>query len=349
MRRQILTRSSNLFIFIVVFSICGLQGMSYADLEFTEGEETAREIAENSPSGTNIGDPLRYAAEGIHNCHRVILEGPDASAFSVARLYRAVQLKTKSALDYETQDFYTVMVTIYGGEFSDTIEVAILVTDVDETQPNRPPVFSAASTTRAIAENTPADRDIGAPVSAIDPDRDTLTYNLKGTDAESFNIDASNGQLKTKAALDHDAKRQYSVTVEVSDGKGGTDSINVSIHVTRVSPPEPIMFLTQNGVVINNQTVTVGTFQLGMDFDRPVTGFEPSELGIDDFETGATITGWEANADGMLYTATVEVENPGSVTFTIPAGAVQAVDDGQTNRTWKLFVLVLLVSDVPVQ
>ena len=58
--------------------------------------------------------------------------------------------------------------------------------------------------------------DIGGPVRATDADAgDTLTYNLEGTDAASFVIAASNGQIRTLAALDASRKATYAV-----DGAG---------------------------------------------------------------------------------------------------------------------------------
>ena len=105
---------------------------------------------------------------------------------------------------------------------------------------NTAPEFAAATATRSVAENTAADRDIGAPVGATDDDGDTLEYSLNGTDASSFSIDASTGQLKTGAALDFETKSSYSVTVGVSDSKDSSgnadtvvdDTIDVTITVT---------------------------------------------------------------------------------------------------------------------
>ena len=62
-----------------------------------------------------------------------------------------------------------------------------------------------------MAENTAANTNIGTAVSATDPDGDTLTYSLSGTDAASFDLDTSTGQIKTKVALDYEAKNSYSV------------------------------------------------------------------------------------------------------------------------------------------
>ncbi|MCY3742290.1 MAG: cadherin domain-containing protein [Candidatus Poribacteria bacterium] len=112
-------------------------------------------------------------------------------------------------------------------------------------QQNNAPVFSdGTATTRSIAENTASGVSIGATVSATDADNDTLTYTLGGTDAGSFSIDSTTGQLRTSAALDYETKTSYSVTVSVSDGNGGSDSITVSINITDVveggsQPPTP--------------------------------------------------------------------------------------------------------------
>ena len=76
--------------------------------------------------------------------------------------------------------------------------------------------------------------NIGAPVTATDPDGDTLTYSLSGTDEASFDIGESTGQLMTKAALDYDTKMSYMVTVAATDPDGLTDTIDVTINVTDV-------------------------------------------------------------------------------------------------------------------
>ena len=103
-------------------------------------------------------------------------------------------------------------VIVSDGTLTDTIGVAINVTDVAE---NSAPVFASSSTERSIPENTPAGVHNGEAVSAKDADTgDTLTYTLSGTDAAAFDIDSTTGQLKTKAALDYETKNTYSVTVK---------------------------------------------------------------------------------------------------------------------------------------
>ena len=103
------------------------------------------------------------------------------------------------------------------------------------------PVFSeGASTERSVVENTVSGLNVGAAVTATDADNDTLTYRLEGTDAASFSIVSTRGQIQTSAELNHEARSRYSVTVRADDGKGGTATIGVIISVTDVNEPPTV-------------------------------------------------------------------------------------------------------------
>ena len=165
------------------------------------------------------------------------LEGDDAEYFTLT----GGVLTFKMAPDYEMPrgqamsdtNTNTYMVTVKasaGGEM-EMLEVTVTVTDVDE---NVAPAFPSATATRSIAENTAANTNIGDPVAATDPNGDTLTYSLEGTDAASFGIDGSTGQLSTSAALDFETKTPYTVVVKATDPDGLSDTIDVTINVTDV-------------------------------------------------------------------------------------------------------------------
>ena len=198
---------------------------------FTEGTSTTRSVAENTASGQNIGAAVMATDTDMSDTLTYTLGGPDAADFGIVR--SSGQLQTSAALNFETKDRYAVTVSVSDGNGgADSIDVTINVTDVDE--PNSAPVFTeGTSTTRSVAENTASGQNIGAPVTATDTDTsDTLTYTLGGTDAADFGIVRSSGQLQTSAALDFETKDSYAVTVSVSDGNGGADSIDVTINVT---------------------------------------------------------------------------------------------------------------------
>ncbi|MYD04439.1 MAG: hypothetical protein F4X21_05930 [Acidimicrobiia bacterium] len=92
---------------------------------------TSRSVAENTPSGRNIGTAVTASdPDGDALTYRI--GGTGANHFS---LHTATgQLQTKSPLDYETQTTYSVTITAddqNGG--TDTITVTIKVTDVNES------------------------------------------------------------------------------------------------------------------------------------------------------------------------------------------------------------------------
>ena len=206
---------------------------------FTDGDSTTRTVAENTVSGENIGDPVAATDVDTEDILTYTLGGTDAASFSIVST--SGQLQTRTALDYETKPSYSVTVSVDdGNNGTDNIDVTIDVSNVNEA----PNFTDGGSTTRTVAENTAAGENIGDPVAATDVDsEDTLTYTLAGTDAASFSIVSTSGQLQTNAALNYETTTSYSVTVSVDDGNNGTDSIDVTITVTDVY--EPIIHRTQ--------------------------------------------------------------------------------------------------------
>ena len=149
----------------------------------------------------------------------------------------------------------TVRVSVQGASQTATFTAVATTT-------NTAPTFTeGASTTRTIAENTATGVNIGNAIAATDANNDTLTYTLGGTDASSFSIVSSSGQLQTQAALDYETKFSYSATVSVSDGNGGSDSITVTINVTDV----------------NEQRADMTTYEVGDEIPLP-SGFTTPRL-----------------------------------------------------------------------
>ena len=211
-----------------------------------------RSIAENSAATTEVGAVITATDPDAGASLTYSLTGADAGSFDIDGTGQ-IKVSSTATLDYEsTKKSYTVNVDVRDSKndagtadtaTDDTIEVTINVTNVNED-----PVFADTSTTRTIPENTDAGHPIGDPVEAADPENDTLTYSLGGTDASSFDIDTSNGQLKTKSALDKETDDTYEVIVSVHDGKnaaGATDTtaddtIDVTITVTDANDPPTV-------------------------------------------------------------------------------------------------------------
>ena len=169
--------------------------------------------------------------------------------------------------------------------------------------PNDDPEFPSTTTTRSVDENTGAGQSIRDPVAAADDDGDALTYSLSGTDADSFAIDPGNGQLQTKAALDHEGDDSYTVIVGVSDGKDADrnadsavdDTITVHINVADIDEPPVITGPERGGDYPENSSISrrVGRY----------TATDPEGAGV----TWSALSGRDADA--------FDLSNAGVLTF----------------------------------
>ena len=121
------------------------------------------------------------------------------------------------------------------GGFSTAVAGPLTLTSPPVT--NEPPDFHAIETFREVAENTPADRAIGSPVTAVDSDSDALTYTLGGPQAAFFGIAPATGQLQTRAALDYERRRTHTLRVTATDPFGAPAVITVTINVQDVDEP----------------------------------------------------------------------------------------------------------------
>ena len=279
---------------------------------FSEGTSTSRTVAENTAAGINIGDAVG-ATDADNNTLTYTLGGTDAATFDIDSTNG--QLKTKDTLNYEDKTSYSVTITVSDSSLTDTINVSITVTDIDETIPNRAPIFTEGeSTTRIVAENTEAGVHIGDTVAATDPDGNTLAYTLGGTDATAFEIDSATGQLKTKATLDYETKNTYSVTITVSDGSL-TDTISVTINISNVN--EAPMFIegdstTRTVAQDAERGVNIGTPILATDADDDTLTYTLDGTDAATFDIDSTI--------GQLKTKVLlDVETKPFYTVTVTA------------------------------
>ncbi len=104
---------------------------------------------------------------------------------------------------------------------------------------NQDPVFSEQTPARSVMENSGPGTPVGAPVTADDPDGDTLTYAISGGRTDLFSVEG-NGQIRVKpgATLDYETgTTSYSITLEAADPSDAVASVDVSITITDVDEP----------------------------------------------------------------------------------------------------------------
>ena len=140
--------------------------------------------------------------------------------------------------------YYLRVMATYTDAAGTAMEYSMPTMEISATPANTAPMFATETAERMVPENTAAGENVGAPVTAMDADNDTLTYTLGGTDGASFAIDGATGQITVGAGtvLDYETKATYSVTVTASDPGGLSDSTDVTITVTDVDDTQPAAF-----------------------------------------------------------------------------------------------------------
>ena len=178
---------------------------------------------------------------------------------------------------------------------------------------NRNPAFSGGSRTFSVAENTPPGADVGSLVAALDPDGDTLTYILEGTDRDSFDIIVTNGagQIQTKEALNHEEKSSYSVAVRARDGRGGTDAVNVTIRVTDVGNEAPDTPFAPTVTALSSTSLQVN-WDAPDNTGPPITDYDYRYRDVSAQTwtevTNTTITRTTETVDGLTPSTSYDVE-----------------------------------------
>ena len=258
-------------VMVLGLGVAGMVSANSSPVFNAEGDVVDLYVAENTAADQNIGDPvaatdadndtLTYSIGGV-NVDKVTIDSSTG------------QLKTKAALDHESERAFAVLVTVSDGTNSASISARINITNVNEA-----PMFASETATRTFSASSTTVQYLGDPISATDPDitdsnsdanpdtevDDILTYGLGGPDAKKFLIHSKTGQLQTMLSIDYSTQSTYEVTVYVGDGLGEilTDSIEVTINALTPSeadtaPPissieisQLVSLLTMDKVIIN--------------------------------------------------------------------------------------------------
>ena len=283
-------------------------------------ETTTRSVAENTAPGTAIGEPVDAAdSDGVSLTYT--LGGTDGSSFTIVS--SSGQLKTKAALDYETEDSYAVTVTASDGTLSDSIAVTITVTNVDEA-----PEFAAGSSASvSVAEGSTA---VGT-YTATDPEGASVTYGLAATgDHAAFEV-TSAGVLSFKVAPVHKSKDSYSVTVTATDVTSHTGSITIAITVSDMDEAPVFADGSSASVSVAEGIKAVGTYAATDPEGASVTyaldttkgdhaAFEVTSAGVLSFKTAPDHE--TKGSYSVTVTATDATSHTGSITIAVTVSDV---------------------------
>ena len=284
-------------------------------------EAAAMDSAVVQVTAINPSTSLNYA----------IIGGNDAGLFSIDN---TGQITLIGALDYEMATHHIIAVRVTDGEGrTDMAEVVINVLDVNE----HAPIFGAATYDAEIAENAVSGTAVVQAVATDADANERLNYAItSGDDARLFSID-SNGQITLIGALDYETATSYTLTIQVTDRGGRTDTAEVIVAVTNVNDESPVF-----GADVYNTIVAENAAR-----DTLVVQIDATDADANDTQNYAITGGNDArlfsiNADTGAITLTGALDYETATSHTLD---VQVTDSGGRTDTAEVVVGVLNVNE----
>ncbi len=219
---------------------------------FEEGLKTTRAVPENSTEGASVGDPV--AATDLDGDTLTFgVSAETGGSFDIDASGQIVLAGTSNDFDFETPTDQSVEVTATDpGGLSDSIEVEIIVTDVNE-----PPEVRGRDALEFDENRTGSITRY----SATDPEQDSFGWSVEGTDGRFFSIDAT-GYLKLEDPLDYEARSDadrdniYEFVVIATDTAGKAGGLEVSVTIKDVDEAPELFGRTELTVAENDEFFT---------------------------------------------------------------------------------------------
>ena len=209
-------------------------------------DSATRKVAENSPAGTDVGDPVT-ATDDDNDTLTYTLEGTDAASFHIVSANGQIQTTSGVTYDFETKSSYSVTVKADdGNDGTATIAVAIDLLDVDEAPATAPTVSSmpmitsdpGADDTYAIGDTVAVTVTFDQAVTVTGTPRITLRIgggaleNQKWADYASGAGEAALRFAYTIAEDDADADGIYLEADELELNNGTITGVNGGLDAT---------------------------------------------------------------------------------------------------------------------
>ena len=210
-------------------------------------------LSEKVTSECRVQVRARYANRTIWHSTAVIAAGKSSGKATVRHNDDDI---------WQDKGYYNMPVWVapgncYQGQDESNTTYIIQVIDDGDPRPNRPPVFPRPKLILVgnLLENSAGGTNVLPGIStpvATDPDGDTLTYtleraeNAKATDPDAFVFNPDTNRITTKSGViyDYETQRIYALESTANDGRGGTDFLDIFIHLTDVAEPPPAPVVT---------------------------------------------------------------------------------------------------------
>ncbi|MDH5446500.1 MAG: cadherin domain-containing protein [Gammaproteobacteria bacterium] len=269
---------------------------------------------ENAAIGTSVVTIAANDSDGPSPTFSLI-SGNTGNAFSINS--STGEITIANALDYETTPNYTLTVNVSDGTLSGTVDVTIMVSNINDVAP-----APAVGFITHPAENATIGTSV-VTIAANDIDGPSATFSiLNGNTGNAFTIDPSTGAITVNGALDYETTPKYTLRINVSDGMlSGTVDVIITIVGTNDVAPSP----TAGSITDPAEATEAGTLVTTVyanDSDGPDPVFSITNGNIDnvfeiDASTGViTVAGTLDYETTPTYNLTVTVSD-GTFTGTV--------------------------------
>lgn len=247
------------------------------------------------------------------------------------------QLLLNTAVNFETKGSYTVRIETR--DFAGNTFAKALAVTIANVAP-APPADSDAIA-NSVAENAASGTAVHVTAASLDIHGGAVTYSLLVSAGGRFVIDATSGVISVAggASLDFENATSHSVTVQASDGQGGTSTQSFTIAVTPVNDNQPV-FTSSATFTVPENTTPVGALAAS-DADLPAQAVTFSISGAD--ASLFTLTGnilsflvapdFESLGGNNTYTLVVTASDGAGGTKT-QAITVTVADVNEPTTTW---------------
>ena len=192
---------------------------------------------------------------------------------------------------------------------------------------NEGPSFASASYSRGVDENVASGSDVGAVITANDPDGDTLAYALSGTGSSTFAV-SSSGQITTAADINYEATASYSLTLTATDPGNLTDTATVNITVNNVVEDSTLTGLTVPAANVGLTSARFSVTLTNPDSQNTTVyvRYRTPRTSGSWTETSVTTSGTSAQVDVTGLTATSDYRVQASLDSGFPTSGRQQAD-----------------------
>ncbi|MBI1373590.1 MAG: tandem-95 repeat protein, partial [Phycisphaera sp.] len=199
-------------------------------------DATANSITESATIGTLVG--ITASSIDLNGDTITYSLADDAGGrFQIDGLTGVVTVSNAGLLDYETSSSHDITVRASDGAlYSDSI-FTIAVTNVSPSTP-----VDRDATSNGVVEGAATGTPVGVTAYSIDPSGPAVMYSLTDDAGGRFQVDGATGVVTVLdgTLLDYETATSHDITVQASDGAGGTSTQTFTIAVDNVAPSTPI-------------------------------------------------------------------------------------------------------------